>query len=714
MRATRSPSSIEIDGKLNEPAWAAAVPSGDFMQSYPKVGTKPQDPTEVRVLYDDDYLYIGAHMYDSEPDKITRNVMRHGNALGQDDRLAVIIDPFNTGRNGYRFETNANGVRHDMLYKNINELNRDWTVIWETQSHVDETGWSFEMAIPFKTLPFSPNIDTWGINFARGIRRKGEEVVWVSRNRTYNPNVVGHAIGLTGMDDGAGLDVVPSTSANRRKVFSTVVDDASDTEAEPSLDVFYRVTPSLNASLTVNTDFSATEIDDRQVNLTRFSLFFPEKRDFFLADSDLFEFGRIGRTSNGAASGASIQSGRPFFSRRIGLSSNGLPVDLEYGGKLSGRVGRYSIGTLAVRQDEFLGVVGGPIGRVDAGTLSVARVAADVLGESTLGMIFTDGDPQSNVDNSLAGVDFQYLNTRLPGGRSLEAGAWFQQTDTPGKEGDDTAYGLGFDIPNASGWRGGFAMKELGANYKPALGFVSRLGVRDYTAQTAYKRFVNRKYLQSWQSGLDAQRVNFVDGALETEVLLLRLIELESRTLDNFRVSARSNKEFVTLPFTIYSDPSRTVIVPRGQYSYDDVGFEVLTGQQRSLAANLFYRQGDFYDGERTFVGGEVIWKQSPRFNMRFRYDWNDIELPTGEFISRLFQIGTEVAISLNLTWINLIQYDNSSEVLGVNSRLQWIPKAGQKGFIVLNHNVQDFDKDNTFVSDVSDLSVKFSYTFRF
>ena len=148
--------------------------------------------------------------------------MRHGNALGQDDRLAVIIDPFNTGRNGYRFETNANGVRHDMLYKNINELQRDWTVIWETQSDVDETGWSFEMAIPFKSLPFNPNIDTWGINFARGIRRQGEEVVWVSRNRTYNPNIVGHVSGFSGMDQGAGLDVVPSASANQRRTSPTI------------------------------------------------------------------------------------------------------------------------------------------------------------------------------------------------------------------------------------------------------------------------------------------------------------------------------------------------------------------------------------------------------------------------------------------------------------------------------------------------------------
>ena len=706
-RIVRTATPPVIDGKIDDAVWAAAELIDDFHQVRPTDGGAPSERTEIRVLFDDDYLYIGAHLYDSEPDKITRNVMRHGNSLGQDDRLAVIIDPFNTGRNGYRFETNANGVRHDMLYKNINELNRDWTVIWETKSYVDETGWSFEMAIPFKTLPFNANIDTWGMNFARGIRRKGEEVVWVSRNRTYNPNIVGRVQGFGGMDQGRGLDVVPSLSANQRRTFvSGTAGDASDTEYDPSLDVFYRVTPSLNASLTINTDFSATEIDDRQVNLTRFSLFFPEKRDFFLNDSDLFEFGRIGRSSNVAASLASLQSGRPFFSRRLGLSAAGLPVDIEYGGKLSGRVGRYSIGTLAVHQGEY--------GSVDDATLSVARVAADVLGESTLGAIFTDGDSRSNVDNSLAGVDFQYLNTRLPGGRSLEGGAWFQQSDTPGLLGDDTAFGLGIEMPNAAGWRGAFAVKELGENFNPALGFVSRTGVRDYTSQVGFKHFRNGRLLQSWFSGVDAQRVNFVDGGLETQVLYGKLIELEGRTLDVFRTVYQATDEVILEPFVIYSDPTRQVIVQPGRYSFDEAGFDLVSAPQRSLAASLVYRAGDFYDGTITSAHGDITWKPSPRFNMTYRYDWNAIDLPQGAFTARLFQVITEVAIKLNLTWVNLIQYDNASEVLGVNSRIQWIPKAGQEGFIVLNHNLQDFDKDNAFHSALSDLSVKFSYTFRF
>jgi hypothetical protein len=712
LRITRTDTRPFIDGKLDDAVWAAAEPIDDFRQIRPSDGGVPSERSEVRLLYDSEYLYIAGVMYDSEPDKITANVMRHGNGLGQDDRIAVIIDPFNTGRNGYRFETNANGVRNDMLYKNINELQRDWTTIWETRSVVDEHGWSFEMAIPFKSLPFNPHIETWGINFARGIRRKGEEVVWVSRNRTYNPNIVGRVEGLADMD-GTGVDIVPSLSANAHRGFRPAT---RETETDPSLDLFYRVTPSLTASLTVNTDFSATEIDDRQVNLTRFNLFFPEKRDFFLNDSDLFEFGRIGRSSNLAASTASLQSGRPFFSRRLGLSATGLPVDLEYGAKLSGRVGRFSIGTLAVHQGEFAtrDASGNVVASVDDASLTIARVAADVLGESTVGVIATDGDPRSNESNSLAGVDFQYLNTRLPGGRTLEAGAWFQQTDSPGRQGDDAAYGVGFDLPNAAGFRGGFAMKELGVNYNPAIGFVSRTGIRDYTAQLGFKHFVPTGYWQSWYAGLDAQRVNFVDGGLETEVLFARLIELETRSADIFRVIYKANAEFVTRDFTIYSDPTRSVTIASRRYDFDEVGFDIQSAQQRSLAATINYRQGDFYDGQRTNVGGEILWKPSKRFNMRYRYEWNDIELPAGDFTARLFQVVTEVAISLKLSWVNLVQYDNASEVLGVNSRLQWVPKAGQRGYIVINHNLEDFDKDDEFRSQSADLNVKFAYTFRF
>jgi hypothetical protein len=696
-----------MDGRLDDAAWSQAEVITDFHQIRPGDGTEPSEPTELYLVYDDDAFYIGARMHDSNPELIAAPTMRHGQGLGPDDRLVVIIDPFNTGRGGYRFETNPNGVRHDALYQNITSFQSDWTVIWDVAASIDEDGWLAEIAIPFKTLPFDPASDSWGFNFGRGIRRRGEEMAWVSRNRSYNPSILGLATGFEGMDQGRGLDVVPSMAVGRQKAFVT---GATDTSTEPSLDVFYRLTPSLNAALTINTDFSATEVDNRQVNLTRFNLFFPEKRDFFLSDADLFEFGRIAgngsNNGNQATSRPSRENARPFFSRRLGLSATGMPVDIEYGGKLSGRVGRFSIGSLAIHQDEF--------GTVDAGDLFVGRLTANVLEESAVGVIMTDGDPGSDIDNSVVGADFRFLNTRLPGGRVLEADAWLQQSDTPGLQGDDRAFGYGVSLPNNTGFRGGIAVKEIEANFNPAMGYVNRANIRDTAFDIGFTRFVSSGQLQQIYMGLDAQRVDLLDGGLQSESLVARLLELETNARDQLSLRYIANKEVVVVPFNIYQDSTRQVAIGAGNYSFDERRLNVSTGNQRRFSGGLTYLTGDFYDGTRTNVGGSFSWKRSPKFILSLDYDWNDIELPQGNFITRLVGLTTQYSFSSELAWITLIQYDNLSEEVGINTRLHWIPKAGQEGFIVLNHNLQDFDKDNSFESTQQDFNVKFKYTFRF
>lgn len=707
LRAVRVATPPVIDGRLDDPVWQEAEVVTDFHQTRPGNGTPPSERTELYVLYDNDAIYIGARMFDSNPELIAAPTFRHGQGLGSDDRLVVILDPFNTRRAGYRFETNANGVRHDALYENVTSFSSDWTAVWDTAASISEEGWLAELAIPFKTLPFDPDIDEWGFNFGRGIRRRGEEMAWVSRNRTYNAGILGVATGLTGMDQGKGLDVVPSLAVTDSKRFDS---GASDSNVEPSLDVFYRLTPSLNAALTINTDFSATEVDNRQINLTRFSLFFPEKRDFFLNDADLFQFGRIGaggfNNNNQASSRPSRESAQPFFSRRIGLDRSGAPVDLEYGGRISGRVGRWNIGTLAIRQDAS--------GAVDATDLFVGRISANVTEEASVGMIVTDGDPRSNLDNSVFGVDFRYLNTRLPGGRQLEADAWFQQSDTTGIDGEDGAYGLALKMPNNTGLRGGIGLKEVERNFNPAMGFVNRANVQDLTAEIGYTKFFDASFLQSAFFGLDAQRIDSLDGELQTEVLKFRLLEAENNSGDELQLGFTVNEEIVLEPFTIYADQTRSVAVPAGRYSFDQADISIETGGQRPFSGQFRYETGDFFGGTIETVNTELTWNRGINFTMTFGYEWNDLELPQGDFISRLVTISSAYAFSRNLYWINLIQYDNGSEVLGINTRLQWIPKAGQEAFIVLNHNLQDFDKDNTFNSASSDLSVKFRYTLRF
>ncbi|MFT5320273.1 MAG: hypothetical protein ACI934_000406 [Pseudohongiellaceae bacterium] len=692
-----------IDGILDEAVWAQATPITDFHQIRPGDQTPASEATEVRIVYTKDAIYIAARMDDSNPELIASPTLRHGQGLGPDDRLIVILDPFNTRRTGYRFETNLNGVRHDALYTTVSDFDANWSTIWDVKTSTYENGWIAEIEIPFKSLPMDPTTEEWGFNFGRGIRRRNEEMAWVSFNRSFNPSIAGTLSGMRDMDQGVGLDIIPSLAVVQSKNHMA---GTTNDQVNPSLDAFYRLTPSLNAALTINTDFSAVEVDSRQVNLDRFNLFFPERRDFFLNDADLFQFGNIGNVGNSADSDSAQQNARPYFSRKIGIGAGGTPVDIEYGGRISGRVGRWNIGTLAIQQDG--------LNDLDPSTLLISRVSANVLAESNVGFILTDGDPSSNLDNSVYGVDFRYLNTRLSSGMALEGDAWFMRSDTAGLEGDDASWGFGVRSPNNQGIRAGFNYKEVQENFNPAMGFVNNSGIRDYLANVGYSHFFNPGgLLQQAEFGFDAQRVNFIDGGLQTEKLRITLIEANTSSRDSFRIRAAVNKEVVRAPFRVYSEPGRDIFIEPGRYEFNRRGIRMQTANQRPVSFFLGGGIGGFYNGERNNVNTNIR-LQGKKFIIEAGYEFNDISLPQGDFITRLVTLNTQYAFSSNLYWVSLAQYDNISEVLGINTRLQWIPEAGQEAFIVLNYNLEDFDKDNEFQSMSTDLSVKFRYTFRF
>ena len=287
-----------LDGVLDEDVWKQAAVVDDLTAYVPIPGVQPSEYSRFLVYYDEDALYIGAELNDRSVGKIVRRQLIQNQAVFDDDHIQIMLDPYDTRRGGYLFYVNPNGVQRDGLVFGNNRFNMNWDGIWQAKSAVSEGGWSVELALPFKTLSFDPKRGSWGINLARAVRRNGEEVAWSYREARPTLDAMGLMQGLDGIRTGRGLDVVASAAATERKDFITA-DGTSD--LEPSLDVFYRLTPSLTGALTLNTDFSATEVDDRQVNLTRFSLFFPEKRDFFLQDADIFEFGELS------------QNGRPFF-----------------------------------------------------------------------------------------------------------------------------------------------------------------------------------------------------------------------------------------------------------------------------------------------------------------------------------------------------------------------------------------------------------------
>ena len=687
-----------IDGRLDEAVWTRATVISDLHQVRPNEYEAPSERTEFYLFYDDQALYVGARVWDSDPDRVTARVLRQGGGLRFEDRIALILDPFYDKRNGYMFEVNPNGVRLDGLWKNTTDFAPEWDGIWEGDASYLEDGWTAEMAIPFKTLSFDPNSDLWGVNLWRFIAHRQETVGWSSQNRAFNPGAGGVISGFRDLDQGLGLDVVPSVSLREDRDLETGI---SDFTTEPSLDVFYKLTPGLNASLTINTDFSATEVDARQINLTRFSLFFPEQRDFFLKDGDIFEFGKIGaRDPVVFQTPPDLNNGKPFFSRRIGLSESGAPVDLDYGGKLSGRVGEWNIGALAIRQPEFEDV--------DASDIAVARVARNVLSESTLGGIVTYGDPTSNIDNALVGADFLYRNTRLGPGKAMEAELWYQETDTDGLSHDNAAHGANLAFPNTNKWRGGIGYRELQKNFNPRLGFVSRTGVRNYFGSVGYTHRPRDSVLRTVQSGINFRRFDRIGGGLESQVIFVSLASLENQQGDQVLLSVAESKQGLIEPFQI----SPGVILPVGEYQWHSWGLNLNTGTQRKLSSAFQMRVGDFWSGEQLQLDGKLTWRPSRHYGVVARYVYQDIDLLEGSFTNRLITLENEIVFSSRWAWVTLAQYDNVSGSLGVHSRLHWIPQAGREMFFVLNH---DFVEENdSFRSTDSQLVLKLSYTFRF
>ena len=260
-----------IDGHLDEEVWQSAVIVNDLHQIRPVEYSVPSEKTEIRIYYDDDALYIGATMFDSQPEVMTANTLRQGAHFWGDDYFSVIVAPFNDKRNGYRFQLNPNGIRMEMLFYDINGQDWNWNGIWQGVASRNDSGWVAEISIPFKTLSFNPQNETWGINFTRDLGRISEMSGWVSRNSSQDPSIAGEVTGFENLQLGKGIDIVPSITLKEKKDFDV---STNATSTEPSLDLFYKITPSLNGALTLNTDFSATEVDARQLELTRFSLFF--------------------------------------------------------------------------------------------------------------------------------------------------------------------------------------------------------------------------------------------------------------------------------------------------------------------------------------------------------------------------------------------------------------------------------------------------------
>ncbi|RMH30615.1 MAG: hypothetical protein D6693_00090 [Planctomycetota bacterium] len=684
-RAARASDPPVIDGVLDDPAWTLADPIDDFTQVDPDEGAAPSQRTVARIVYDEDNLYIGIRCYDDEPGRIIGKELRRDGNLGSDDRVSVVIDPYGTSRDGFIFQLSVTGARRDGLVENNRRFRIEWDGIWWGRTSRDGEGWSAEFRIPVKTLSFSRRAEAWGLNIERSIRRLNERVRWATpiRNSSIRRlDDAGALVGLEGLNQGLGLDVKPSVSLT--------LNDGGPTLLEPALDVFYKLTPEIQATLTLNTDFAETEVDDRQVNLTRFPLFFPEKRDFFLQDAGVFEFGGINRTP------------LPFFSRRIGIVG-GEEKEILGGFKVTGRTERLTFGVLDVqmKDDPVLG----------SKNLAVARARYNVSDTAAVGLIATNGDPATTGDNTVVGVDYDFLIDDVGGGNTLQGSGYLMRSFSSGSGaeagGDGLAFGARVNYPNEP-WSFNAFFGQVDAGFNPALGFAPRRGEREAGGGTRWRW----RPEDSWIRRIDLSVNMFLNLNLSNDVISMNSslprLEIESQAGDRVGVFLSPQREKLERPFEI----SDGVVIPVDGYDYLRYGADFSTSSGRPISGRASVTLGDFFGGTRQDVTAGVDWRPSKHFFLGVELIQNDVNLPQGSFITRIGRVRLNINFTPDLSWSNFIQYDNVSDTAGLNSRLKWTIRPGSDLFIVLNQGF--FVTSDTLRLEETALTTKIGWTFRF
>ncbi len=703
--AVRAHTPPVIDGVLDDPVWNDAVPLDPLIQVEPVEGAEPSERTEIRILYDRDHLYLGIRMYDREPAKLIATQMVQDQDMTADDRINLILDTFYDHRNAYFFQINTLGTRSDGLIEDNSKFRRDWDGIWYAKATVDDQGWAAEFAIPFRTVAFAASGDVWGVEIERQIRRKNEKVRWAnpSPNRTVL-SVAGIGM-LTGLSEinGTGIDIKPSGSLSYAEAHDG--DSASgfafdpDHVAKPSLDVFYKFHPSVTAGLTLNTDFLEAPVDDSRLVLTRFPPFLPERRDFFLQDAGIFEFG--GLTDNG----------RPFLSRRVGRlggSPQNEILEIDGGLKLTGRLGNTSFGGLHVRVPEQSSMN-------KTGYLSVVRLQHNVLGESAIGVIGTQGDPLTRVRTGLVGADFQYFNSHFHGSHIVSGNAFFMRSFSEGGGSTQEAFGAKLEYPNDR-YNGDIGFTQIGDDFYPALGFVSRPGIRQYDTQARY-RLRPKKHLRSITTGVDPQVVTNLDNDLETLIVTVDALELESNAGDKLKFTCVYNHE--RLLRADADDPSNATILPEvkmplGSYRFHRYGVRLETSNARPVRTITELIYGTFYSGKLLQANASLELRPSWYVFVSLEYEQNDGWLPEGDFTQRLARTRLNLSLTPEISWTNVVQYDNVTDRIGLNSIFRWEIESGNELFLVFNQNWKQDQGSSGFQPTHSQLATKVVWTFRF
>ena len=678
VKAVRVAQGPKIDGRLDDPAWESALVFVDFRMVEPHPEGEPSEKTELRILYDDANLYIGVVCLDRAAAQITAHSMAHDGGVGgdehgfggedslgtgDDDVVRVLIDPFLDKRTAYFFSVNPRGARSEGLASG-GGASLNWDGIWDAKSRIDASGWSAEFKIPFKTISFKPELTAWGINVERFIARKQETIRLSGANRDsnfYNPMSAAALSGIANIKQGKGITIRPyglvSVQQDNR-------DSAgSQWKLDGGFDVYKNFTPNLVGAFSYNMDFAETEADERRINLTRFPLFFPEKRMFFLEGSETFSF-------------SSSVSFQPFFSRKIGLYE-GEQVPILFGGKVYGKVGQTNLAFLDVQTDRFAGLPGR--------NFLALRVTQDIFSESKVGMIFTNGSPTGE-RNTLAAVDFRYATSRFAGDKNLNLAAWTAYNWNEKTQGSHVGFGFRANYPNDL-WDVESTYAYYGEALDPGLGFMLRQGI-----QTAYLRVGFQPRPRGGFLGTFIRQFFFnasgdfywdLHGNLETSRLEAVPLSFRTESGESFTIQATLNRDVLPEEFEV----AEGVVLPAGPYDFTSWNCSLSTASHRPWVIDAGIDFGEFYSGHYEDLNVGVNFKYKGYTNLGLNVNLVRGRLPQGSFSENVYQLKADVFLSPDLGFMNYIQYDSISKTLGWSSRLKWRVSPGNEIALIYNKN---------------------------
>lgn len=693
---------FSFDGNLKESFWQSIPFASGFSQQSPVEGDPATEKTEVKIAYDDKYMYIGVILYDSDPSQIKAFQKRRDQRIISDERFVWIFDTFNDQRNAYFMEINPNGMRTDGLVSSGQGggINLNWDGIWDARTYIGEFGWSAEIKIPFSTLNFDENSDHWGVNFMRVIRRKNETALWTGHRRNQGiarPQDAGLLTGLRDISQGLGLEIVPfgiSTVSSDR----TGTETENDVSPDAGVDINYNITPSLKASVTFNTDFAEAEVDQRQVNLTRFPIAFPEQRDFFLEGANIYSFA----PSSGV---------NPYFSRRIGLNA-GNPIPITYGARLLGNVGENNLAILHVRTRES--------DDLDPENFTVARLKRNIGSESTIGLIYTrrsTTDVDSLQDRHTLGADLELATSSFLGDKNLQFQAFYvfhnpaEVDDNSTNISDRSSRGIRLNFPNRP-WSGHVSYREFGEAFNPAVGFARRVAFRrlqpsiDFTPQ-----FSNSKTIDQVRWGIRFEHLTDLDFTLLTQNLIFTLGDVRFSSGDRISWRVGRNYELLDSEFDIRRDGS--IIIPVDEYTNWNTEVGINTAQFRKISAGFEVEYNGFWTGTETEVEAELNFRPIPGIELSPSYTRRMIRLPEGDFNADILLFEGVWDLTTELFFTTNLQYDNVSGGVGLNNRLRWIITPGSDLFLVYNHNWEENPLGQLETATQAGI-VKLSYTHRF